>query len=422
MRLLTDIAGLDSFVLTNASIPAALRGRPSGFTIEDIAVSDGRIVEAGTGPCIDAGGSMVTPTFVDMHTHLDKGHIWPRSPNPDGTFDSALSTVELDRRTSWTAADVRRRMEFALKSAFAHGTGAIRSHIDSAPPQHAISWPVFAEMRSDWSGRIELQATTIIGIDAVGSDGFIDVANTASEIGGHLGCVVYPQPDLDRRLRLFFRIAEERGMEADFHVDETGDPASAGLRAIAQAVIDTGFSARVVVGHCCSLSRQADDEARHTLDLAAEAGLCVVSLPMCNLYLQDRRPAATPIWRGVTLVHEMRQRGIPVAFASDNTRDPFFAYGDLDMVEVMREATRICHLDHSASCWSSAFSAIPADICGFDSCSLRPGEPADFIVFSARDWSEFFARPQADRIVIRNGRPISGELPDYRELDDLMNN
>jgi hypothetical protein len=43
----------------------------------------------------------------------------------------------------------------------------------------------------------------------------------------------------------------------------------------------------------------------------------------------------------------MRARGIRVSFASDNTRDPFYAYGDMDMLEVMREATRIGHLDHS---------------------------------------------------------------------------
>jgi cytosine deaminase len=28
------------------------------------------------------GGAMVFPAFVDMHTHLDKGHIWGRAPNP----------------------------------------------------------------------------------------------------------------------------------------------------------------------------------------------------------------------------------------------------------------------------------------------------------------------------------------------------
>ena len=40
--------------------------------------------------------------------------------------------------------------------------------------------------------------------------------------------------------------------------------------------------------------------------------------------------------------------------ASDNTRDPFYAYGDLDMLEVYREATRILHFDHSDRPWLKA--------------------------------------------------------------------
>ena len=48
----------------------------------------------------------------------------------------------------------------------------------------------------------------------------------------------------------------------------------------------------------------------------------------------------------MTLLHELKERGIPVAVASDNTRDPFYAYGDMDMMEVFREAVRVLHLDH----------------------------------------------------------------------------
>ncbi|MEM9980547.1 MAG: cytosine deaminase, partial [Cyanobacteria bacterium P01_D01_bin.2] len=44
-------------------------------------------------PAVDLRQGLIWPCFVDMHTHLDKGHIWPRSPNPDGTFASALETV-----------------------------------------------------------------------------------------------------------------------------------------------------------------------------------------------------------------------------------------------------------------------------------------------------------------------------------------
>ena len=38
--------------------------------------------------------------------------------------------------------------------------------------------------------------------------------------------------------------------------------------------------------------------------------------------------------------------------ASDNTRDPFYAYGDLDMLEVWREGVRILHLDYPFADWA----------------------------------------------------------------------
>ena len=112
---------------------------------------------------------MVLPCFVDMHTHLDKGHIWPRAANPDGTFLGALNTVGDDRRANWSADDVKTRMNFSLKCAYAHGTRAIRTHIDSLPPQDEISWPVFAEMRREWEGKIDLQASSLVGCDSFDS-------------------------------------------------------------------------------------------------------------------------------------------------------------------------------------------------------------------------------------------------------------
>ncbi len=64
------------------------------------------------------------------------------------------------------------RMEFSLQSAYAHGTRAIRTHLDSIPPQDAISFPVFAEMRSaTGQGRIDLQAACLIGAEDFSTDG-----------------------------------------------------------------------------------------------------------------------------------------------------------------------------------------------------------------------------------------------------------
>lgn len=411
--------------LANVTVPACLIGQTGDLVRTDISITGGRI-----GPpqaiAVDMQGAMVFPAFVDMHTHLDKGHIWPRSPNPDGSFMGALTTVRADSSARWNAADLRARMGFSLRAAYAHGTRAIRTHLDSITPQDDISWPVFREMKAEWAGRITLQAACLIGCDKWTDDSgpFGHTADlVAATQGGVLGMVTYPMPDLRDRIRGFFAQAEARGLNADFHVDETMDASVETLRDIAELKIETGFSGRVVVGHCCSLSVQDEGRAMDTLDLVARAGIDVVSLPMCNLYLQDRTPQGTirtPRRRGITLVHEMRERGIRVSFASDNTRDPFYAYGDMDMLEVMREATRIGHLDHSRDDWTTSFLTDPAATCGFDAPSLEIGAPADLVIVRARNWTELFARPQSDRIVLRAGRQIDRTLPDYSELDDLM--
>ena len=169
-----------------------------------------------------------------------------------------------------------------------------------------------------------------------------------------------------------------------------------------------------------TLAEGKQDALRLSLHEQQLAGIDIVSLPMCNLYLQDRHAGRTPRNRGITLVHEMVERGINVSFASDNTRDPFYAYGDLDMLEVLRQATRIGHLDHSRKDWPLSILTNPARACGFAAPSLAPGAPADFIVFKARSWTELFARPQSDRMVFRRGEAIDTTLPDYSELDHLM--
>ncbi len=114
----------------------------------------------------------------------------------------------------------------------------------------------------------------------------------------------------------------------------------------------------------------------------AEAGIAVVSLPMCNMYLQDRTAGRTPRWRGVAPLHELDAAGVTVMVASDNTRDPFYAYGDLDMLEVHREATRILHFDHSDRPWLKTVAATPGR--GDGPAEWHDGGPAHRQVWCSR--------------------------------------
>jgi len=434
----TPALSTGTVTLRNARVPAAATGKIGDGSVlsVDIEIADGKIVAIRptgsapvTGVAHDMDKGLVLPAFVDIHTHLDKGQIWARKENPDGTWMGALLAVANDRERLWAAEDVERRFDFALRCAYAHGTAAIRTHLDSAPPQHEISWALFEKMRDKWAGRIELQAAAIVGPDTLVTPHELDlVARQVKASGGLMGGSV---ATFDRSKEAMLRVVEkagELGINLDLHTDETGNPDAHALLHLAEAVIETGYKGKVMAGHCCVLTVQDEQTVRTTIDKTVEAGIAIVSLPMCNIYLQDRENGngrvRTPLRRGVTLLNEFKAAGAEVAIASDNIRDPFYAYGDLDGVEVLREGARILHFDHPQDMawdWVRAVGSAPAKHAGFTyKAVIEPGAPADLVLFRARSWTELNARPQMDRIVLRSGRAIDTTLPDYRELDDLM--
>jgi cytosine/creatinine deaminase len=438
MQLALMIFDSSHYWLRNAHIPASIvvggtkwtpRKPPDDRLLSlDLEIVDGSIatiVAAETYssysyPSMDLRGGIVLPCFVDLHTHLDKGHIWNRAPNPDGTFESALNIVRADAAKNWNADDVYRRMEFGLKCSYAHGTQAIRTHIDAFGEQGEISFGVFRELREKWRDRLTLQAVCLVPLEYFLTPDGEKLADLVAESNGILGGVAYMNPDIEAQIDRAFTLAKDRKLNLDFHTDETNDPNSITLRYVAQSAIRHKYKGKVVCGHCCSLSVQEDAEANQTIALVKKAGVGVVSLPMCNLYLQDRKPGRTPRWRGVTLLHELKQAGVTVAIAHDNCRDPFYAFGDHDAFEVFNLSVRIAQLDRPYGDWVNAITSNPADLMGLSNVGrIGVGLSADLVLFKARSYSELLSRSQHDRIVLRSGRAIDATLPDYAELDDL---
>ena len=228
-----------SYRLINARVPvclvadaAQLVADADGLAPCSIVIDNARIATIGPAvqdglPRVDLDNGIVLPRLVDAHTHIDKGHIWHRAQNPDGTHLGARNAVMADRSANWSREDVRKRMDFALRCAFAHGTGALRTHIDSYPKQTEISWGVFADMREQWKGRIALQGVALFPIDRALTDEaeFRFTVETVAKHGGVLGGLTFlgeaPGPRSDAMLDRLFEAAGANGLDLDFHVDES---------------------------------------------------------------------------------------------------------------------------------------------------------------------------------------------------------
>ena len=384
-------------------------------------------------------GRMCLPTFVDIHTHIDKAHTCERSRNLDGTLAGADAACARDAKF-WDKDDAKRRMNFAIQSAYAYGTSALRTHLMSGEKsQGRIAWEAFKELREEWRGKVELQGVSLSVLSFFRDRSkAVELAEMVKTYGGVLGAAVSCSDaggtpldsyttcgdDMPALLDTVFSIATDFNLDVDFHVDENGNESSKGLLYISEAVIRNQFTGSVVCGHCCSLAVQTNDEAKRIIDAAHIAGITVVSLPPVNQWLQNRDPTGetTPTRRGVTRLKELVRTGVPVCLSSDNTRDSFYHYGDCDMLEVFRSSVCIAHLDRpGVGSWPLAITATPARAMklGRNYGLIVPGVKANFILFRARNYSELFSRPQHERVVIRDGIRIRANVPDYEELDSF---
>ncbi|MBC8012028.1 MAG: amidohydrolase family protein, partial [Burkholderiales bacterium] len=291
-------------LLRRARVPLACL--PSGFAAADpvnepwaevdIALDADRILSVApaaptaepTANTHDLAGALVFPGLLDSHTHLDKTHTWHRSPNPDGEFWDACRILHADS-ARWTEEDVYRRAAFALETAYAQGTVALRTHLDSGGAVGPAAFAAINRLRQEWAGRITLQTVSLCNLQAFAEgEGARIVELTAKSGATALGGFPQPNPDLPRQLDSLMAAARELGIGLDLHVDESGLAHAECLRATAEAVLRNAFPHPVACGHNCSLAVQDPARAASTLDLVKEAGIRLISLPLCNLYLQGR--------------------------------------------------------------------------------------------------------------------------------------
>ncbi|WP_161845171.1 amidohydrolase family protein [Pseudoflavonifractor sp. 524-17] len=391
-------------------------GTPLGMAAgTDIAVSGGKI--AAVGPSlpgraeleIDAAGTLISPSFVDSHMHLDK----------------VLTGLEEDATDTWAAVqimlrhakslprdqvreDVKRRARQVIDWEIAHGSSTLKSHVYCNGIWGLESVYAHRELKEEYAGRADI--LNIVPWPDDGDSALIDQLDQLARQGcvDFIGGFPYGMPDYRARIDAIFRKAEQFSLPIDLHVDEKDIPDANAFAYICQKTIDTRMEGRVTCGHLTTLSALPDEEAKPLIELAAQAKINVITLPSCNMYLRGREDAQ-PIRRGVTRIHDFLQAGVNIAYASDNIRDPFRPFGNGDMLEeglftaqVMQYGTRdaldkVFHMGTYAA----------AQNCLLTGYGLDTGCRADLTVIDAPTPSDALKSLSRRLWVLKDGRVVA---------------
>jgi cytosine deaminase len=391
----------------------------------DIGVKAGRIaaVERGLpagGPEIDAADGLVSPPFVDAHVHIDTGlSVGHPRHNESGTL---LESIQLwgEAKPHLTQEIIAERALRYCDWAVGRGLMAVRSHVDIGDPR-LLAVDTLLEVRRKVAPYLDLQLV------AFPQDGYLRRPDARGLFEAALDRgvdVVGGIPHYERTMaegaesiRLLCELAAERGLPVDMHCDESDDPLSRHVEALAAETVRCGLQGRVTGSHLTSMHSMDNYYVSKLIPLMVEARLNVIANPLVNITLQGRHDTY-PKRRGMTRVPELMAAGLTVAFGHDCVSDPYYPMGSGDMLEVASMGLHVAQMT-SLAAMRSCFDAVTvnaARLLGLEGYGLEPGCNADFVVLQARDPVEAIRLRAARLYVVRRGKVIAENAPQKARL------
>lgn len=283
-------------------------------------------------------GMVLLPAAGEPHAHLDKVFLASGGPHalsgPGRDLSGAIAAMRrADAQRS--VHDVTARAVRGLQALVAHGTTAVRTHVDVRTPFGLGNLEALVSVRR-WAavtGLADVQLVALVDtpLTGPGGSGNRRLLEEALEAGADVvgGCP-YRDPDPRQATALLLQAAAEAGVGVDLHTDETLDPAVLTVADLAALVADRGPGFGATASHCVSLGMQSPAVQRGVAAELASAGVSVVTLPQTNLFLQGRQ-VRTAVPRGLTAILALMEAGVTLAGGSDNARDPFCSVGRLDL-------------------------------------------------------------------------------------------
>ena len=395
-------------ILRNARVAGA-----DGLT--DVGVQHGRITPVGAGAeaaeVIDLGGRLVTAPLVEPHIHLDAVlTVGQPRPNVSGSLFESIA-VWAERVATLTYDDVQARVRQILRWQLACGVLHVRSHVDVCDPQ-LRALRALIDLRDELRGLIDLQLVAFPQQGIFGYDGGPELMREAVALGADVVGAI-PHYELTREdgvesVKFAMALADEHGLPVDIHCDETDDDHSRFVEVMAAETLRRGMSGRVTASHTTAMHSYNNAYAYRLIGNIARAGLHMVTNPLDNAVLQGRFDTG-PIRRGHTRVKQLAEAGVNVCIGHDSVMDPWYPLGYGDPLQAAFVMVHLGQLSGDAELRRliEMITINPAAALGVPDYGMRPGGPADLVVFDAPSEADALRLIAPRSLVLRGGKVVA---------------
>ncbi len=389
------------------------RTRTSAGKLVQIGIADGKIakiaekVDGDAKKEIDAGGNLVTESFVNGHLHLDKvytlemvGQDALGSYHGEG-MGGAMTAIEQASRVkekydeSWIIENVRRACKLAVK----YGNTHIRAFADVDTKGKLEGAKALIKAREEFKESVDVQVVAFPQDGVVRDPGAADWVEKAMELGadvvGGIPWIEFTEEDVRSHIDQMFDLAVKYDKDISMLVDDAGDSNLTSIMYLASKSIKHGWQGRVTAQHARAMALYQEPTFRKLVSLMQKGGVSLVSDPQTGP-LHAR-------------VNDLRAAGVPVALGQDDIADAYYPFGRNNMLEV---GFLGCHL-----LWMTNFDQMEeiydmitvdaARALGIKDFEMEEGNPANLVVLTQESVWKALWEHEAPMAVIKDGKDVT---------------
>ena len=308
----------------------------SGDTV-DIAIAGGKYAEVaasvkGTAAHeFDAGGNLVTESFVIGQLHLDKvltGDWMDRSAREqyfDGGMGGAMTAIEFaaEVKRHYQEDEMLARIDRALEYATLAGVTHIRAFIDVDSKAELKGMKAALRAREKWRNQLDLQVIAFPQDGLLREPGTEELLYESMELGadlvGGIPWLEFTDADARRHVDIAFEIAEKYDKDVTMLLDDAGDPELRTSEYTATEAVRRGWTGRVVACHIRASALYNEVYHRKWVELLKRAEMGIVTNPHTGpLHVR---------------VKELIRDGIVIGLGGESVNDAYYPYGRCNMLE-----------------------------------------------------------------------------------------
>ena len=394
---------------------AKLRTQPEKLV--EIGISGGKIaalaekVSGEATTVLDAGGNLVTESFVNAHLHTCKVYTLEMMDDEaikayhgsEKQMGAAMTAIELAMKIKenydekWIVKNVRKAIAYAA----IYGCTHIRTFADVDTKAKLEGAKALIRVRDEFKGIVDMQVVAFAQDGITREPGAEKLVREAMDLGadvvGGIPWIEYTDADIATHVKTIFDIAEKYNKPVSMLVDDAGDPGLRSMELMALETIKRGWQGRSLAHHGRAAALYPEPYLKKLEFLMKKAQMAWSTAPQTG-------PMVAP-------VKKLHQDGVLIFIGQDDISDAYYAFGRNNMLEnaFLSAHTMWMSTKEDMEMLYDMISILPARGIGLKDHVLKEGAPANLVVLDQPNVNEALRFHEAPAYTVSHGKLVDRE-------------